>query len=89
MNNAVRLYGDSGYSDATKQERTEVLLYALAVLIPTTLIVACFPRLHVINNWAANTLMFIPGLMAVAFRLQRREGFRSVGWAAGAPVYWL
>jgi uncharacterized protein len=45
--------------------------------------------LRVTNNWAANTLMFIPGLMAVAFRLQRREGFRSVGWSVGAPVYWL
>jgi len=89
MNNAIRPYAASVDSDAMKQERTEILLYALAVLIPTTVIVACFPLLHVTNNWAANTLMFIPGLMALPFRIQRREGFRSVGWGTGAPVYWL
>ncbi len=89
MNNAIRPDAASGYRDARKQERAEILFYALAVLITTTLIVACFPLLHVTNNWAANTLMFIPGLMALVFRLQRRQGLRSVGWGTGAPVYWL
>jgi uncharacterized protein len=89
MNDAIQPHAASGYSRAMKQERTEILFYTLAVLVPTTLIVACFPLLHVTNNWAANTLMFIPGLMALAFRLQRREGFRSVGWGVGAPIYWL
>jgi membrane protease YdiL (CAAX protease family) len=71
------------------QERTELLLYSLAVLIPTTLIAACFSIFHVTNNWAANVLMFIPGLMAGVFRLQRRQGFKTVGWGVGPPIYWL
>ena len=70
-------------------ERKEILLYALAVIFTTTLLVSCFPLLHITNNWAENALMFIPGLMAAAFRLQYREGFRSVGWGIGAPIYWL
>jgi CAAX protease family protein len=89
MNNVTRPLVAPGYADATRHERAELLFWALAVLIPTTVIVACFPLLHVTDNWAANALMFIPGLMAVAFRLLRREGFRSVGWGVGSPVYWL
>jgi uncharacterized protein len=33
--------------------------------------------------------MLIPGLMALAFRLRNREGFRSVGWGTEPMVYWL
>ncbi len=77
------------YPDAQNQQRKEILLYAAAVIVTTTLVVACFPFLGVTNNWAGNTLMFIPGLMAVAFRLRHHDGFRSVGWGTGSPVYWL
>jgi membrane protease YdiL (CAAX protease family) len=71
------------------QERTELLLYSLAVIVPTTLIAACFSLFHVTNNWAANALMFVPGLMAVVFRLQRGQGFKTVGWGMGPLIYWL
>lgn len=64
-------------------------MYSLAVLVTTTIVVACFPLLHITNNWAENALMFIPGLMAVVFRFQHHEGFRSVGWGKGPLVYWL
>jgi membrane protease YdiL (CAAX protease family) len=70
-------------------DRKDGLLYALAVVVTTTAIVACFPLLHITNNWAANALMFVPGLMAAAFRLGHRQGFRSVGWGIGAPIYWF
>jgi hypothetical protein len=59
-----------------QRNRKEVLVYALAVIFTTTLVVACFRLLHITNNWAGNALMFIPGLMALVFRLQRHEGFR-------------
>jgi membrane protease YdiL (CAAX protease family) len=61
----------------------------MAVLVPTTLIAACFWLFHVTNNWAANALMFVPGFMAVLFRLGYREGFKMVGWGIGEPIYWL
>ena len=79
----------SGYPDATNRQQKEILLYSLAVLVTTTIVVACFPLLHITNNWAENALMFIPGLMAVVFRFQHHEGFRSVGWGKGPLVYWL
>src|SRR5262249_52599287 len=31
----------------------------------------------------------IPGLMTLVFRLRRREGFKTVGWGLGKPIYWL
>ncbi|HME07121.1 MAG TPA: type II CAAX endopeptidase family protein [Bryobacteraceae bacterium] len=89
MKTAVWFYGGSGYPDQTGRERKEVLLYAFAVIITSTLIVACFPVLHITNNWAGNALMFIPGLMALAFRLRIHDGLRSVGWGRGQIVYWL
>lgn len=89
MSNTTQPCGASGYPDATNRQRKEILSYALAVLVTTTLVVACFPLLHITNNWAENALMFIPGLMAVVFRFQHHEGFRSVGWGKGPLVYWL
>jgi uncharacterized protein len=74
---------------ASSRQRKGILLYVLAVILTTTIVVASFPLLHITNNWAANTLMFIPGLMAVVFRLRLREGFRSVGWGKGRAIYWL
>jgi len=79
----------AGHGDGMKQERKDILLFALAVLTTTTLIVACFPLFHITNNWAANALMFIPGLVAAVLLLVRRQGFRSVGWGTGSAVYWL
>lgn len=89
MNNAMQPGGAFGYPEATGQTRNEILLYALAVILTSTLIVACFPLLHITNNWAGNALMFVPGLMALIFRLRYREGFRSVGWSMGPLSYWL
>lgn len=89
MNNATQPCETCGFPDATNQQRKVILPYALAVIFTTTLVVACFPLLHITNNWAENALMFIPGLMAVVFRFQHREGFRSVGWGTGSLVYWL
>jgi membrane protease YdiL (CAAX protease family) len=71
------------------QKRTDLLLYSLAVLVPTTLISAGFALYHVTNNWAANALMFIPGIAAVVLRLWRRRGFKGVEWGPGTPTYWL
>ncbi len=34
-------------------------------------------------------LMFVPGLMAAFFRVMRREGFKTVGWGMGQPLYWF
>ena len=73
----------------TWKPRSEILAYALAVLGTSTGIVACFSPLHVTNNWAANTLMFVPGATAAAFLLRNRQGFRSVGWGFGKLRYWL
>jgi len=89
MHNATRQSRASDGRNGSTQARMEILFYALAVLITTTLIVGCFPLLQVTNNWAENMLMFIPGLIAVAFRLRNHEGFRSVGWGAGPAIYWL
>jgi membrane protease YdiL (CAAX protease family) len=89
MNSEAGSLRDSADPDQKSRQRKEVLLYAVAVLLTTTLIVACFPFLHITNNWAGNALMFIPGLIALAFRLRNHEGFRSVGWGTGPLVYWL
>jgi membrane protease YdiL (CAAX protease family) len=62
---------------------------SLAIVIPTASIAACFSLLQVTNNWAANALMFVPGLVALVFRLRYRHGFRAVGWGLGPPIYWL
>jgi membrane protease YdiL (CAAX protease family) len=71
------------------RKQTELLLYSLAVLVPTVLISVGFSLFHVTNNWAANVLMFIPGIVAVLFRLWYRRGFKTVGWGPGPPIYWL
>ena len=33
--------------------------------------------------------MFVPGLIAAAILLRRREGFRSIGWGFGPGRYWI
>jgi len=78
-----------GRGGTTPHQRKDLLLYAAVVLGVSTLTVASFPLLHVTNNWAANALMFIPGLAALLFRLRRREGFQSVGWRTGSLLYWF
>ena len=70
-------------------EKKDLLSFALVVVLSTTLIVACFPLFHVTSNWAANGLMFVPGLVAAAILLRRREDFGSVGWGFGPWRYWL
>ena len=89
MNNLGQPRAESGYSDTAIQQRKEILFYTLAVMFMTTLIAACFPLLHITNNWLENALMFIPGLMAVVFRIHYHTGFRSVGWGKGPLTYWL
>jgi membrane protease YdiL (CAAX protease family) len=71
------------------QEKKDLLCFALVVVLSTTLIVSCFPLFHVTSNWAANVLMFVPGSVAAATLLRRREGFRSIGWGFGAGRYWI
>lgn len=70
-------------------ERKDLLYFALTVLVATTLIAGGFQLLHITNNWAANTLMFVPGLVAAAILLRRREGFTAIGWGLGPGFYWL
>ena len=71
------------------RQKAQILSFALGVLIPTTLIAACLRQFQVTNNWAANALMFVPGLVAAILRLRWREGFKTVGWGIGEPIYWL
>ncbi len=78
----------SGTVTPTNRRRTDLLLYALAVLIPTTFIFALLSRIHV-NNWVENYIMFLPGLVAAAFMCLRRESFRSIGWGLRPPIYLL
>jgi membrane protease YdiL (CAAX protease family) len=70
-------------------EKKDLLRFALSVIVTTTLIVSCFPLFHITSNWAANVLMFVPGLVAALLLLRRREGFRSIGWGVGPWRYWL
>ncbi len=72
-----------------QQARTDVWLYAFSVVGLTTLIAAGFWLFHVTNNWAANALMFVPGLLAAMFLLKGTEGFKTVGWGFGQPIYWF
>jgi membrane protease YdiL (CAAX protease family) len=88
--NALSVLGTAAGSDERATAgRNDMLLYSVLVLGTTTLVVLCFHWLHVTNNWVVNALMFTPGLMALALRLRRREGFRSVGWGTGPFVYWV
>src|SRR5271169_1868900 len=70
------------------RQRKDLLYYALAVLVPTTIIFAFLSRFHV-NNWVENAIMFLPGLVAAGFLYLRRESFRSVGWGFRPPIYFL
>lgn len=70
-------------------ERKELLLYAVAVLVLTTLLAVCFPLFHITNNWVQNAPGFMPGLVAAAFLLEQRQGFRSIGWGIRPPIYLL
>jgi len=70
-------------------EKKDLLCFALVVVLATALIVACFPLLHITSNWAANMLMFVPGLVAAAILFRRRESIRSIGWGVGPWSYWL
>jgi uncharacterized protein len=70
------------------RQRTDLLLYSLAVLIPTTIIFALLSRFPV-NNWVENAIMFLPGLVAAGFLYVRRESFRPVGWGLRPPIYFL
>ena len=70
-------------------EKKDLLRFALAVIVTTTLIVSCFPLFQITSNWAANVQMFVPGLVAALLLLRRREGFRSIGWGVGPWRYWL
>lgn len=38
--------------------------------------------------WWPLILMWIPGLLAMLFRIIFKEGFFDVGWKIGKPVYW-
>jgi membrane protease YdiL (CAAX protease family) len=88
MQRPIRPPGVTVTQPAKSHERTEVFSYLLAVFVITTAIVACFPLLHITDNWVANALGFLPGVIAVAFILLRRSKFRSVGWGFGNLLIW-
>jgi membrane protease YdiL (CAAX protease family) len=69
-------------------KRKDLVYYALAVLIPTTMISVCFRLFHV-GNWVENAIMFLPGMVAAALLLVRRQSFRSIGWGFRPPIYFL
>ena len=71
------------------QKKTDLLYFSLAVLLVTTLIVTLFSFAHITNNWAFNSLMFVPGSIAALLLLVRRESFRPIGWGLGPARYWL
>jgi len=71
------------------RQHVQILSFALGVLVPTTLIAGCLWQFQVTNNWAANVLMFVPGLVAAILRLRWGEGFKVVGRGIGEPIYWL
>jgi len=71
------------------QERKDLLRYSAAVLVLTTLICWVFAVAHVTSNWAYNALMFVPGLLALAFLLWKKEKISSVGLRLGPARFWL
>ena len=93
MSTVLQPYSAIANGDTVRPERTEIGAYATAVLGTTIAICGCFRLFHVTNNWAANALMFVPGALASAFLLMRRQPFgsslRQVGWGVGKPIYWL
>ncbi|MGD0734295.1 MAG: type II CAAX endopeptidase family protein [Terracidiphilus sp.] len=89
MQSNIRPSGVSVTREATRPERAAVLWYLLVVFITTTAIAACFPLLHITDNWVANALGFLPGIIAIPFFLLRHERIRSIGWGIGNPFLWL
>jgi len=69
-------------------ERKSLLLYSAAVLLTTIAGVTCLRLLHITDNWAANALMFVPGILAAIFLARSAEGFRPVGWNFGKLSDW-
>ena len=69
-------------------ERKALLLYSAAVLVTTIAAVTCLRLLRVTDNWAANALMFVPGIFAAIFLARSPEGFRPVGWNFGRLSDW-
>jgi membrane protease YdiL (CAAX protease family) len=69
-------------------ERKKILIHVLAVLSITTIVMVGFAALHVTDNWAANALMCIPGIVTLVMLLANRDGFGAVGWSMGRPIVW-
>jgi hypothetical protein len=63
-------------------EKKDLLRFALAVIVTTTLIVSCFPLFQITSNWAANVQMFVPGLVAALPNQLRWSRPRGQGRAA-------
>jgi len=70
-------------------ERKALLLYSVAVLFTTIAAVTSLRLLHIADNWAANALMFVPGIFAAIFLARSAEGFRPVGWSLGKLSDWV
>jgi membrane protease YdiL (CAAX protease family) len=69
-------------------ERRALLWYSAAVLFTTIAAVTSLRLLHIADNWAANALMFVPGILAAIFLARSAEGFRPVGWSLGKLNDW-
>ncbi|MBV8207552.1 MAG: hypothetical protein JO041_12225, partial [Acidobacteria bacterium] len=64
-------------------ERSDVLVFSAAVIAVTTVAVGCFPLFRITSNWAENSLMFIPGIVALALLFRRHQELWPVGWRLG------
>src|SRR4030095_10849586 len=70
-------------------QRRSVVYYVATVVSAAWLWMLSFKLGFRPPEWVAITvLMFIPGLVSLAFRLAGKEGFGDVGWSLGKMPYW-
>jgi membrane protease YdiL (CAAX protease family) len=74
----------------TLQPSWKVALYVLLVIAaPWGWFCSFRMGFHPGEPVAISVLMWIPGLLAIAFRLFFREGFHDVGWRVGQARFWF
>ena len=71
--------------NSRSHEGKELALFSVAVLGTTTVFAVALSLLHISNDWAYNSLMFVPGIWA-AVLLTRNRSWSGVGWRAGTPA---
>ena len=71
-------------------EGRKVVIFVAAVIAAAWLWMFSFKLGFRPPEWTAiMVLMWIPGLVSIAFRLLFREGFGDVGWNVGKGRFWL